>query len=93
MNIYVGNLAPQMTEDMLKAMFNEFGEVESVKIIKDRYNSQSKGYGFVEMPNNSQADKAIKALNGKFIEGKLIKINQANPDGKSKKKAFKKRRY
>lgn len=93
MNIYIGNLAYQITENSLKEMFEEFGEIESVKVIKDRFSGKSKGFGFIEMPNNSEADKAIKALNGKLIEMKRIKVNQATPDGKNKKKKFRKRRY
>ena len=93
MNIYIGNLAYQITEEILQKMFEEFGEVESVKIIKDRYSGRSKGFGFIEMPNNSEADKAIKALNGKIIEKKGIKVNPANPGGKNKKKSFRKRRF
>ena len=93
MNIYIGNLAQNLTEDVLKNMFEEFGEVESIKIIKDRFSGLSKGFGFVEMPSNSEADKAIKALNGKIIEKKGIKVNPADPGGKKKKKPFRKKRY
>jgi RNA recognition motif-containing protein len=64
MNMYVGNLSYSVTEDDLKALFSEFGEVESVNVIKDKFSGRSKGFGFVEMPDNSEADKAIKALNG-----------------------------
>ena len=64
MNIYVGDLSYDVTEDDLKAVFSEFGEVDSLNIIKDKFSGRSKGFGFVEMPNNSEADKAIKALNG-----------------------------
>ena len=90
MNIYVGNLSYNVTEDDLRAMFVEFGEVDSVKIIMDKFSGQSKGFGFVEMPSNSEADQAIKALNGNSIKGRAIKINQANPDGK---RASRKKRY
>jgi len=93
MNIYIGNLAYSVTEDRLKEMFAEFGEVESVKIIMDRYTNRSKGFGFVEMPDNSEADQAIKALNGKMIEGRNLKVNQATPGGKRSKKSFNRRRY
>ncbi|MBF0117422.1 MAG: RNA-binding protein [Desulfobacterales bacterium] len=84
MNIYVGNLPYALTEDELKAIFTEFGEVESVKIIVDKFTDKSKGFGFVEMPSNSDADKAIKALNGKLIKGQNVKVNQSIPGGKSK---------
>ncbi len=93
MKIYVGNMTPQMTEDTLRQMFEAFGEVESVKIIKDRFKGFSKGFGFVEMPSNSEADKAIKALNGNIIDKKPIKINHADSGGKKKKKSFRRRGY
>ncbi len=79
MNLYVGNLAYNVTEEDLQTMFSEFGEVVSVNIIKDKYSGQSKGFGFVDMPNNSEADKAIKALNGTEFMGRRIKVNQAKP--------------
>lgn len=81
MNMYVGNLSFSVTEDDLKAVFSEFGEVVSVNIIKDKYSGKSKGFGFVEMPDNSEADKAIKSLNGSHLQGRDIKVNQATPRG------------
>lgn len=93
MNIYVGNLPNGITEDSLKAMFAEFGEIESAKIITDRDTGRSKGFGFIEMPSNSEADKAIKALNGKFVEGRNIKVNPADPGGKRGKRVSHRRRY
>lgn len=90
MNIYVGNLSYDVREEELKSMFDEFGEVETVKIIKDRFSGQSKGFGFVEMPSNSEADQAIKALNGRRMGERNIKVNPADPGGKRKPK---KRRY
>ena len=93
MNIYVGNLSYSVTEDSLEKMFAEFGEVESAKIIMDRYTNRSKGFGFIEMPDNSEADQAIKALNGKMIDGRSIKVNQAKPGGKRPKKSFDRRMY
>lgn len=92
MNIYVGNLTDQMTENAIREMFEPFGEVGSVKIIKDRFSGRSKGFGFVEMPSNSEADQAIKALNGNIVERKVIKVNHADSGGKKKKKT-RKRRY
>ncbi len=77
MNMYIGNLAHDVTEDDLRNAFSEFGEVSSVKIIIDKFSGRSKGFGFVEMPNNSEADQAIKALNGKVLNGRSIKVNQA----------------
>lgn len=81
MNIYVGNLPYSLTEDDLKAAFSEFGEVSSVNIIMDRMSGQSKGFGFVEMSDNSEADEAIKALNESALNGRNIKVNQARPRG------------
>lgn len=81
MNMYVGNLAYSVTEEDLRAAFSEFGEVADVKLIKDKFSGQSKGFGFVEMPDNSEADKAIKALNGTRFQGRDIKVNQARPQG------------
>ena len=77
MNMYIGNLAYDVTEDDLRNAFSEFGEVSSVKIIIDKFSGRSKGFGFVEMPSNSEADQAIKALNGKAFNGRSIKVNQA----------------
>ncbi len=79
MNIYVGDLSYDVTEDDLKAVFSEFGEVDSVNIIKDKFSGRSKGFGFVEMPNNSEADKAIEALKGTELKGRNLKVNQAKP--------------
>lgn len=90
MNIYVGNLSYSVKEDELKEMFAEFGNVETIKIIKDRYSGQSKGFAFVEMPSNSEADQAIKALNGKLMNRRNLKVNQADSGGKRKSR---KRRY
>ncbi len=81
MNIYVGNLPYNLTEDDLKAAFLEFGEVSSANIIMDKMSGQSKGFGFVEMPDNSEADQAIKALNESALNGRNIKVNQARPRG------------
>ena len=79
MNIYVGNLDHSVTEDDLKDAFSEFGDVSSVNIITDRSSGQSKGFGFVEMPNDSEADKAMEALNGSQLKDHEIKVSQAKP--------------
>ena len=68
MNIYVGNLSYNVTEEELRDIFSEYGEVSSVNIITDKYSGQSKGFGFVEMPSNSEADRAIKALNESSVK-------------------------
>jgi len=82
MNIYVGNLAFNVTEDDLRTLFSSFGEVSAVNIIKERSSGQSKGFGFVDMPNNSEADKAMKGLNGARLKDQLIKVSQAKPPAK-----------
>jgi RNA recognition motif-containing protein len=79
MNIYVGNLSYRLTEDELKELFAEYGEVSSVNIITDKYSGQSKGFGFVEMPVQSEAEEAIKALNSSPIKGRDLKVNEARP--------------
>ena len=93
MNIYVGKLPYSVTEDDLRTMFVEYGELEEVKVIKDKFSGQSKGFGFVEMPSNSEADQAIKALNGKLVDGRNIKVNPADPGGKRSKRSLRKKRY
>jgi RNA recognition motif-containing protein len=94
MNIYLGNLSFRTTEDTLKSLFAEFGEIESVKVIKDRISGGSKGFGFIEMPSNSEADQAIKALNGNRVDGNSIKVRPADSGAKRRKKGtFRQRRY
>ena len=79
MRIYVGNMSYDMTQDELGNLFAEFGEVESVSIIEDRYTGRPKGFAFVEMPSDEEANKAIEALNEQEIKGRSIKVNQARP--------------
>jgi RNA recognition motif-containing protein len=79
MNIYVGNLAYSVTEEDLRAAFNPYGKVDTVNVITDKFSGQSKGFGFVEMGNNSEADAAIKALNGSALKGRNMTVNQAKP--------------
>lgn len=79
MNIYVGNLPYTVTTTDLKETFSAFGEVSSVNVITDKFTGESKGFGFVEMSNNSQADAAIKALNGRDLKGRTLTVNQARP--------------
>lgn len=81
MNIYVGNLAYGVTEDELRDAFGAFGEVTSATLIMDKFSGQSKGFGFVEMANNSEADAAIKGLNGTALQNRNITVNQAKPRG------------
>jgi RNA recognition motif-containing protein len=77
MNIYVGKLAYQTNEAELNELFKEYGEVTSVKIIMDKYSGKSKGFGFVEMPNEAEAKKAIKELNGAEVQGRNIIVNES----------------
>lgn len=79
MNIYVGNLPYDIGEDELRDVFSQFGEVSKVNIIMDKFSGQPKDFGFVEMPNDSEADEAIKALNDSALKGRNIKVNQAKP--------------
>jgi len=79
MNIYVGNLSYGMSEDELREAFGAFGDVSSVKILMDRETGRSRGFGFVEMPNQSEAEAAIAQLNGKDVGGRALRINEARP--------------
>jgi RNA recognition motif-containing protein len=81
MNIYVGNLAYEVTESDIRAEFEAFGEVSSVAIIKDNYSGQSKGFGFVEMPKLQEGQAAIAGLNGKKLKERAITVNGARPRG------------
>jgi RNA recognition motif-containing protein len=79
MNIYVGNLDFSSTEDTVRALFEQHGEVTSVKIITDRYTGRSRGFGFVEMAKDDEAKAAISALDGKELDGRPLKVNEARP--------------
>lgn len=79
MNIYVGNLAYSVTDSDLHEAFSKFGDVSSATVITDKFSGQSKGFGFVEMPNNAEADEAIKALNESDLKGRNLRVNQAKP--------------
>ncbi len=79
MNIYVGNLSYRMTEEDLRAAFEQFGEVTSAKIISDRESGRSKGFGFVEMSSDEDAESAIRDLDGSDVMGRTLKVNQARP--------------
>ena len=78
-NIYVGNLPFSTKDEDLGDIFKPFGEVSSARIIRDKYTDRSRGFGFVEMPNDEEADKAIAELNGKDIEDRTIKVSEARP--------------
>lgn len=77
--IYAGNLSYRMTEDSLRELFEQHGEVTSVKIIRDRETGRAKGFGFVEMSDKEKAENAIKKLDGTEVEGRNIKVNFARP--------------
>ena len=79
MNIYVGNLSHQTSEDDLKEAFESFGKITTVNIIKDKFTSESKGFGFVEMEAKADAQSAIDQLNGTDLNGKNIIVNEARP--------------
>ncbi len=79
MNIYVGNLASEVNDEDLKNLFSGYGNIVSVKVIKDMYSGTSKGFGFVELSNQTEAQKAINELNSKELKGKTIVVNEARP--------------
>jgi RNA recognition motif-containing protein len=79
MNIYVGNLPFDATEDEIREMFAAFGQVASVALIKDKFTGQPRGFGFVEMPNVAEAQKAIAGINGKDLKGRSLSVNPARP--------------
>jgi RNA recognition motif-containing protein len=79
MNIYVANLHYRLNDEDLHQIFSEFGQVTSAKIIKDHETGRSRGFGFVEMPNEEEAGKAMESLNGSEVEGKQLMVNEARP--------------
>ena len=78
-NLYVGNLSYDTTEETLRSLFAEHGEVESVNVITDRYTGRSRGFGFVEMATEEAAQKAISELNGRNVDGRDLKVDEAKP--------------
>ena len=79
MNIYVGNLSPDVKEEDLKNLFSNYGQVKEVKIIRDMFSQQSKGFGFIEMPGQAEAQNAISQLNTQDLMGKKLVVNEARP--------------
>lgn len=79
MKLFVGNFSFSTTEDDLRALFQPYGNIDSVAVVTDRDTGRSRGFGFVEMPDRSQAEKAIEALNGKDVGGRTLNINEARP--------------
>jgi len=84
MNIYVGNLSREVTEEELREEFKVFGGVTSVSIIKDKYSGQSRGFGFVEMPSKSEAEAAIAGLKGKTLKDRTLDVSEARPRSDSR---------
>ena len=85
MNIYVGKLSYEVTEDDLRQAFEPFGQVESVTILKDKHSGQSKGFGFVEMASKAEGQSAIDGLNGKELKGTALNVNEARPRTESRR--------
>jgi RNA recognition motif-containing protein len=79
MNIYVSNLSFNVQDEDLREFFAEYGEVSSAKVIMDKFTNRSRGFGFVEMPDNAAAQKAIQELDGATVEGRAIKVSEAKP--------------
>jgi RNA recognition motif-containing protein len=79
MNIYVGNLSPEVTEEELRKEFMAFGRVTSVRILKDRDSGRPRGFAFVDMSSKSEGQVAITGLNGKILKGQALKVNEARP--------------
>jgi len=82
-NIFVGNLSIEATEEELRKAFEAFGQVASVNIVKDKYSGQSRGFGFVEMPARAEAQAAIASMNGKELKGRTLNVNEARPRSES----------
>jgi RNA recognition motif-containing protein len=95
MNIYIGNLSYSTSAAVLQTKFAAFGDTENAKVIKERFSGRSKGYGFIEMPDNSEADQAIKALNGSRLDGSQIIVRPADSGRRrrKKKRSFRRRGY
>ncbi|MBN2091188.1 RNA-binding protein [candidate division KSB1 bacterium] len=84
MNIYVGNLPRTATEESVRELFAEYGEVTEVKLLKDQYSGELRGFGFVTMPSKMDAQKAINEINGTEVEGRSLIVNEARPKGDSR---------
>jgi len=94
MNIFVGNLSTQTTEQQLTTLFTPFGEVASVKIVTDNYTKRSRGFAFVEMPEKENAEKAIEQLNNSSLDTQSITVNEARPKtNNNSNDGFNRKRY
>ncbi len=85
MNIYVGNLSSDVSEDDLRQAFEAFGEIASVTVIKDKFSGEPRGFGFVEMPSKDEAQSAIDGLNGKDLKGQSLNVNEARPRSENRR--------
>ena len=88
MRIYVGNLPYSVTDDDLQEMFSEFGELASAEVVKDKFSGQSKGFGFVDMPDNADAEEAIRSLNDQPVQGRKLTVNEARPRAERPARGF-----
>ena len=88
MNIFISNISFKVREQSLQELFSQFGEVSNVRIIKDKETRRSKGYGFVEMPNDEEALKAIEELNGATVDGRTIVVNKSEPKPEGERKSY-----
>lgn len=84
MNIYIGNISRESSENEIKALFEEYGKVESINLIRDNYTKLLKGFGFIEMPDNDSAENAIKNLDGQMFNGRPLTVNVAKPKKEDK---------
>lgn len=93
MNIYVANLGFDMNDESLRGLFEDFGVVSSAKVIVDKFSSQSRGFGFVEMADENEAQKAVMELNGTMVDGRSIKVSEAKPKAYRSNRDFTSNRY
>ncbi|MFC1502668.1 RNA recognition motif domain-containing protein [bacterium] len=85
MNIYVGNLSREVTDDDLKEAFEAFGQISTVNVIKDKHSGEPRGFGFVEMSSKDEAQSAIDGLNGKDLKGQSLSVNEARPRSENRR--------
>jgi len=78
-NIYVGNLSFEVTDEDLRMAFEAYGQIDSATVVKDKFSGRSRGFGFVEMPSKDEASAAISGLDGKDLKGRALKVNEARP--------------
>ena len=93
MNIYIGNISRESSENEVKSLFEEFGKVENVNLIRDNYSKMLKGFGFIDMPDNEEAERAIKSLDGQMFNGRPLTVNVAKPKTDNKAGGNKPRRF